>query len=428
MGGGLRLFAKSTPLVVALATISWAGTSNYWRLMKSLGDIRPAPAPDETLSMLHAISGNGDNGRHQQHRGVIRGSLRARKANDKSLVAGGNVNNIQGDGQVQLISGDKTANDQNKRGDKAVRKLNIPKGFRLMGAHVPTHSDMPSRHSKEILETLVKQFDSAPSDCPAVADNGNESPQSDSNAFSKLDGKYHSLWGKHVLSKSTRSIFGVDKVYIVHYTPLTNRRATMVNRTKQVFGDDCFETNFVSFIDALDREGLSKEDMTTLTGEEKFTGKSTGVMSVAAKHYNAYYDALKNSYGVVAILEDDVFFNENFGENLSKVVCAAAATGDDWSSIFLATPHPQFKCEPVNRELCLQTDNGSNGAVAYLMSGTGCRMMIESLPTQSASDAKINEIWIQHGGSFITHGVNQNLAKEDRVDLMSTHNSRPLDY
>lgn len=305
---------------------------------------------------------------------------------------------------------------------------NIPKGFRITGAQVPTHSDMPSRHSKEVLESLVKQFDSIPSDCPAVKDNENASSPSDSEIFKNLDEKYHSLWGKHVLPRSARSQFGVDKVYIVHYTPLANRRATMTNRTKQVFGEDCFETNFVSFIDALDREALSKEDMATLTGKEKFTGQSLGIMSVAAKHYNAYYDALKNNYGVVAILEDDVFFNENFGENLSKVVCAGAATEDDWSSIFLATPHPAYKCKPINLELCLQIDNGSNGAVAYLMSGTGCRKMIESLPTQSASDAKINEIWMEHGGSFVTYGVNQNLAKEDRVDIMSTHNSRPMDY
>ena len=412
---GLRLFARSTPLIIALATVAWAGMGNYWRLLsKSLGYSYLRPEPDDTLNTTHRIDVFGDvpptqdeisvndNSGNRQQRGKVRGSLRLKNADDK-------------------------INNQNKGGDRVVHKLNIPKGFRFMGAQVPTHSDMPSRHSKEVLESLVK-FDSIPSDCPAIKDNENASSQSGSEIFKNLDDKYHSLWGKHVLPKSTRFRFGVVKVYIVHYTPLANRRATMTNRTKQVFGEDCFETNFVSFIDALDREALSKEDMTTLTGKENFTGQSTGVMSVAAKHYNAYYDALKNNYGVVAILEDDVFFNENFGENLSKVVCAGAATKDNWSSIFLATPHPAYKCEPINRELCLQTDNGSNGAVAYLMSLTGCKTMIESLPTQSASDAKINEIWMERGGSFVTYGVNQNLAKEDRVDLMSTHNSRPMDY
>ena len=87
MGGGLRLFAKSTPLIIALATVAWAGMGNYWRLMsKSLGNLRPEA--DDTLnttthqmdafeyvpSTQDEISVNDNSGRRQQQRRKVSGS------------------------------------------------------------------------------------------------------------------------------------------------------------------------------------------------------------------------------------------------------------------------------------------------------------------------------------------------------------------
>jgi len=300
---------------------------------------------------------------------------------------------------------------------------------------VPTHGDGPSRHSEKVLAS-IENLTSVPYDCPAVVSGRIPGQQGVSSGISGgitgggldgIDESYSLLWGRHILPRSTRSLFGIDKAYIVHYTPLKKRRSTMIERMKNVFGEDCFEANFASFIDAFDRENMTKKDISILTGDRVFTKLSAGVLSVAAKHYHAYYDALYHGYEVIIILEDDVEFNDFFSKKVSQVICALPTDGSKWANVFLATPFPHIKCEPVNQAVCIQ-DGGSNGAVAYLMSISGCRTMVESLPTQAASDIRMAQVGVEQGGAFVTYGTNYNLAREDRVDALSSHNSFPFDY
>ena len=89
------------------------------------------------------------------------------------------------------------------------------------------------------------------------------------------------------------------------------------------------------------------------------TELSAGVLSVAAKHYHAYYDALYYGYEVIAMLEDDVAFNDSFPMQLSQVICALPTDSSKWANISLATLYPHFKCKPVNQAVCIQ-ESGSN--------------------------------------------------------------------
>lgn len=117
----------------------------------------------------------------------------------------------------------------------------------------------------------------------------------------------------------------IEKIYIVHYTKLTERVEEMKKRFDKILPRDWRSTDLVTFITPFDGDKITKDQILCLVPEAQNASLRTarpsrGTVSVTTKHHLAYYDMLKHGYSAAMITEDDVDFLDRFSEKLTIVL------------------------------------------------------------------------------------------------------------
>jgi GR25 family glycosyltransferase involved in LPS biosynthesis len=111
------------------------------------------------------------------------------------------------------------------------------------------------------------------------------------------------------------------KTYIIHYTPLKDRRAHM----EQLLGEAWILEN-PEFIVAADREALTEADLAHFGGNQLKSADK----SLILKHIAAW----KKIEAISLIFEDDVILAPHFSDTLSKYV---AALPSDFDLLFIGS-------------------------------------------------------------------------------------------
>ena len=137
-------------------------------------------------------------------------------------------------------------------------------------------------------------------------------------------------------------MINVDKVYVLHYTKLKERRES-IEKSLNYLGID------YELVTAFDQEDLSKEviDEWYSADEKTYNSKidplwgaaqnpfrklNLAEISCTIKHYLCIKKVAENCSNYGLILEDDVFFVKNFPERFNYFL---SQTPDDWGAIFM---------------------------------------------------------------------------------------------
>jgi GR25 family glycosyltransferase involved in LPS biosynthesis len=103
----------------------------------------------------------------------------------------------------------------------------------------------------------------------------------------------------------------IDKVFIIHYTKLEERKINILNQLKN--------NNIINyeFIDKYDREIVSNEMINTYCYLDKTT-LTIPECCVTIAHIETYKKIIENNYKFCLILEDDIILTDNFIDKLNK--------------------------------------------------------------------------------------------------------------
>jgi GR25 family glycosyltransferase involved in LPS biosynthesis len=101
----------------------------------------------------------------------------------------------------------------------------------------------------------------------------------------------------------------VDHIYIVHYTPLTERKAYLLAKF-----NEANITNF-TFYEKYNRNETSKE---TMEQYFKLHNLNPAQICISIAHIEIYREILEKGYNRCLILEDDALLCENFFSSLNE--------------------------------------------------------------------------------------------------------------
>lgn len=111
------------------------------------------------------------------------------------------------------------------------------------------------------------------------------------------------------------------KTYIIHYTPLKERKIFMFSQIEKHNLD-------AEFIEKYDRESLTSNDIFRYNKDKL----SMGLISLINKHFYTYKIILQNNYNINLILEDDAILDEKFNIILEN---ALIELPDDYDMLFI---------------------------------------------------------------------------------------------
>ena len=150
------------------------------------------------------------------------------------------------------------------------------------------------------------------------------------------------------------------KFFVIHYTPLVERRVHIVKELDKAGIKD------YTFILSKDREGLTQEDVS------KFANISPPEMSVFCKHVEVFKaSALDDDDDMVVVFEDDSVLCDDFLKNLDK--CLSQLKTEQWDVLF-----PGECCDlhcNVEKGKLVKRTTKSRGAGLYVLNvGVGKRI------------------------------------------------------
>jgi GR25 family glycosyltransferase involved in LPS biosynthesis len=99
------------------------------------------------------------------------------------------------------------------------------------------------------------------------------------------------------------------KIFVTHYTPLTNRKEHILNE----FNKHNIKLDDVEFIETHDREVLTDEEL------NKFVKINNSERSLFLKHIEIF-KKIVNTYGTTLIFEDDAVLIDNFQDILKDYI------------------------------------------------------------------------------------------------------------
>ena len=158
--------------------------------------------------------------------------------------------------------------------------------------------------------------------------------------------------------------------YVIHYTPLKERKQFLLNELNK-------NSLIYHFIEDYDRENLSDEDLKIFdTNKVKLS-----MCSNISKHIDTYRNIMNNEYKYSLILEDDVILDDKFGDKLNK---GLEQLPDDYDMLFIGNGcnlHiPLIKRRPdkfIYKKCREPTNWGGNGGTrctdSYLVSKKGAK-------------------------------------------------------
>ena len=161
--------------------------------------------------------------------------------------------------------------------------------------------------------------------------------------------------------------------YVIHYTPLKERKQFLLNEFNK-------HSLIYHFIEDYDRENLSDEDLKIFdTNKVKLS-----MCSNIIKHIDAYRNIINNEYKYSLILEDDVILDNKFVDKLNK---SLKQLPDDYDMLFIGNGcnlHiPLIKRRPdkfIYKKCREPTNWGGNGGTrctdSYLVSKKGAKKLM----------------------------------------------------
>jgi GR25 family glycosyltransferase involved in LPS biosynthesis len=170
----------------------------------------------------------------------------------------------------------------------------------------------------------------------------------------------------------------IDKVYIVHYAPLENRRHFL---TKMLEDNDI--TNY-EFITDYDRNNTSKEVM-----DIYFKGNSLvpAQICITISHLEIYKKIINNNYNLVLILEDDAILNSNFKSNLN-MYCENLP--NDFEIGFL-NDGCGYHANDIKKDIYWYPKNYTRTCCSYLITKGCCEKLVKSsIPFHEVIDFELN--------------------------------------
>jgi GR25 family glycosyltransferase involved in LPS biosynthesis len=191
----------------------------------------------------------------------------------------------------------------------------------------------------------------------------------------------------------------VDQVYVMHYTPMSERFLYM----KNFLESHGIESKIVK---SFDREALSEEDLKCLNpGKQTIDPRkwmidshkrnlTLGEISLSAKHFAAFYDMIQINLKNALVFEDDAelepSFTIDFEEKFRKAVESVPDNYDIISVGGCENWHcPDYKtASPLTPFSCRKSY--TRRAHAYIISYAGAMKMFKSLPNRYPLDSQMN--------------------------------------
>jgi GR25 family glycosyltransferase involved in LPS biosynthesis len=178
--------------------------------------------------------------------------------------------------------------------------------------------------------------------------------------------------------------------YVIHYTPLKERKQFMLNEI------DKHSLNYY-FIEKYDREKLSDQDLKMFNTYKLKLSE----VSLTRKHIDAYRKIVNNNYKYSLILEDDVILDDNFGYKLEK---GLTHLPDDYDMLFIgngANLHIEpsiIKPNQLIYKKCREPTNwGGNGGTrctdSYLISKKCAKKLINYISKLKEGSIQMPSDW-----------------------------------
>jgi len=220
-------------------------------------------------------------------------------------------------------------------------------------------------------------------------------------------------------------VFGFDAVFVIHYTPLADRKKVMMERIRQVIGVNPI------FIEDFDREALADEDVECF-GDSKAQMAyiqrvaKKGEVSLTMKHFTAYFYMVQQSLDNVLVLEDDAAFAQSDWTSKESVWQKILRDLPESYDLLLlsAFGNNRRRGEKITDHIYLAQQ--SRVASMYLISQKGARNMLRSLPMVSIIDFQMNYAANHTGNKWMTklpgfHGPRT-------IDIEIYHSEPPLSH
>lgn len=209
-----------------------------------------------------------------------------------------------------------------------------------------------------------------------------------------------------VFPKSSPLISGLDKIYVIHWSKLQERKTLMTARLSAVLPSSWQQKNFVAFVVQYDGDKLQLPQEMRCIAQDYAQNLTRGVLSVTTKHFVAYHDIVMHGYSAALIMEDDADFSAGAVGRLEQVLVALPSR---WSNCFVsgcmgnASNYVHSCGEGL---VCKQPLGiGSNCAYGYLISQRGAQQMLATMPVRTTPDFQMN--YAATWPSFHTYMSNQ---------------------
>ncbi|CUG84181.1 glycosyltransferase family 25, putative [Bodo saltans] len=198
---------------------------------------------------------------------------------------------------------------------------------------------------------------------------------------------------------------GIDKIYMIHYTPMKKRREAMSSMLAK-------HNVFPQWVTGFDKEVLNettaqcfhtwrpeeyrgkKKAERSMLGK-KALGKSQ--RSVVTKHHSALYDMYRMGYKHALVLEDDALLRTNFRRRLAEVMAEVPSSYDVimiGGCMKMFAYRRKFNTTQLSKHVYRKRE--ARCAHAFVVSQKGARRLLSSLPFMDAIDfqmtAAMNEL------------------------------------
>ena len=179
--------------------------------------------------------------------------------------------------------------------------------------------------------------------------------------------------------------------FVLHYTPLEDRKAHIKNQ----FG--CHNIKDYTFVEEYDRENLTEEQLI------KFKIITPSEISLFYKHIDVFRRQYAKGFsGITCVYEDDAVLCDNFLECLDKCI---KQLPEDWDMVFggeCADLHEYYR----NSEQLVYENNSSRGGAFYMINNRFLNKVVEYFD-------KTEEIYcpIDWWFNFVFKSVNHNKYK-----------------
>jgi len=171
----------------------------------------------------------------------------------------------------------------------------------------------------------------------------------------------------------------IDHIYIVHYTPLVDRKEYLLNQ---------FNSNTITnyeFVTEYDRNTTSREIMDKYFFE--FNNLTPVQKCISISHVEIYKKIIESKYNLCLILEDDAILTNLFKEKLEYYIDNLPKDFD----IGFLNDGCGFHADNINDSQIWYKVPGTRTCCAYLITKNTCEKFVNSMiPLKTVIDHELN--------------------------------------